>query len=214
MHTVYLLFWVMQPTYVRLFVVYLVAITAVSIVRFVKVGTSLYLYSDEPISPEKIVSGLVNPDSIAEAALANRIVWKVIRQNRSNLDDVQERAQREKVLVILRTSGAQFLRLRKILAIDLKAINKAVWLTLLLSCLVVVYGGPSTFSDVCNNGKLPALACLVVTLGQLSIRLSLGLAVCAALFAASSFFDHTLARRQILWRYGCEVLMNELSTRQ
>jgi hypothetical protein len=64
--------WGTEPMHMRLFILYLLAVGCITIVRTMQLVWNLYSLADrKQISSENIRAGTINPDFIAQSALAS-----------------------------------------------------------------------------------------------------------------------------------------------
>jgi hypothetical protein len=77
----------------------------------------------------------------------------------------------------------------------------------------VTFGASRSYFHFCNfyRNHVTESECLLLTLDQLLVTLGLGLSVCAAIYAAASFFERALSDRRIRWKDFCSELRDDLS---
>jgi len=196
-------FWVMQPTSVRLLLLGLLGVAAISVVRSARLARRLYRYSGEPTSLESIVDGRADPDLVAASALAGQALCTTVLGARAVSQPPLDRAGVEGVHCVLRAAENKFSYLWEKCYSDVQSIKSASMFSFLLSLVMVAYGAFPTYSRFYNNSNRPGSLCLFLTVEQLFLLLALGWSCCVALYLAASFFERTLADRKTCWKYLC-----------
>jgi hypothetical protein len=196
----------MQPTYVRLFIVYVCFVTIASTIRALVIAWRLYAGTFRPVISVKQLCSDGQPIDLARTALANGI------RQRSTHDLEHIMLSESNAAVFsqhLRSTESNFLALWKAWRADLRTLRRLALLTLLLSFAVLLLGAVPTFFDLYNNGKLTASTALLLTTDQLLSRLALGLFSCAILYAEWLVLERVLIRRRLSWTLFTELVRNK-----
>jgi hypothetical protein len=201
-------FWAIEPLAVRIFLLCLFTIAAVTALRFVRLAGHLYLHSGDSLLPEKFLKGEVGPDLFATYALANRPPPKVVLREPIEAESYIDRARANDMLA---ATESRFDYLCEKCSIDVEWAKRASWLAGLLSLVAVVYGATPAYLLTCGDGHVSGLTCLIESLDRLRKALALGLSSCVLLYLVSGFFEMKLRERRASWQLSFAGLRNQSS---
>ena len=189
--------WTAEPLHVRLFVVYLLLLSCVMAVLILKLVRRFFPLPGRKISLKHIREGAVDPDLLAESALANNLACDIpLNSGAPSLV-----ASKEATVRLMRLADFKFQYLWEGCRDDVALIRRLALLTLLLSLLIIVYGTFPTWGDEFNNASITGYVALFRTVSQLLERLALGLAASVILYAISICFERVAMHRRTLWTY-------------
>lgn len=180
--------WSSQPDYVRLFILYLFFVGAITIAYSAQLIYRLY-YIRLRISHQNIFSDPANASLVARSALA---------YNSTHVSPTVTEPRRS--FLILEEAISEFDFLWESCNSRAVAIERLSILTFLLTFLVFAGGAFPTWSAEYNNTNIPGFAALLLSTQTLFLRLAWGLATSSALYVLSSFFLGVLQQRRTHWR--------------
>lgn len=196
------IFWTVQPTHVRLFELYLAWLLAGTMFRAMRIGRQLYGISAARAAAPDIAGGRAEPDLLATSAIAGKVPRETAALQLQRLNY----AEREAALNMMERADIKFRYLSDSISNRFAWMRRTVMLTLFLLSLVLAYGGLTTYGDICNNSKLTGSECFLATIGQLLVRLIMGLSVCAIVYAIRSGLEDVLQDRKTKWEYVSDNL--------
>lgn len=203
MHSI-LVNWSVEPTHVRLFVIYVVAVGCFVAVRSIQLARRLYRPPGaESLTVEAFLDSGATTDRIATAALSGGIRCKSNVQRRDTQQNECQIATTEESTQRFQEVESEFLTRLEVCEADLASMRRLVPLTIGLSIFVVVYGAFPTWTDEFNNSRLTGNVAACMASERLFARFAIGLGVSIFIYTAYSFFTGTLSRRRIHWKQLC-----------
>jgi len=186
----------------KLFMVYLLVVYGVAIMHSVRLVWGLSsLGARKGVSMQAIIDGEVDVEALAKSALSNRVLIESVRGAGPNSNENLSSLREKSALHTLRAADSRFRYIIGRYQGSAALLRQLVWLTLLLSSLVVIYGAFPTLADQFNDRNVTGSVAMLATVSLCFSRLSLGLAACAVLYAVSGIFTLMLQRRLNRWQY-------------
>jgi hypothetical protein len=203
-------------TFERPYTCFLVASVAVTVVRAALWSWRLFLVVPRRlIGLDQVLQGLVTPEDLAQAALANRISHELPSYGRLVQLGASSRTNLDAALRTLRATDVRFDYLWRRLAIGVSSTRGLLHLTLIAMALITAYGCFPNFEyfvvDGVRNASAARLTALYEAGKWVLVRLGLGLCVAAALAVVASAFDRLLQHRLASWKYIYATTRDALS---
>jgi hypothetical protein len=199
--------WAAQPTHVRIFLLYLMAITFWAVwVSFRLIRRLQSVGGPKTVSIQILSNGEFTSFDLAEFALQNRNRYVELEKPPLATEHGSRKGESD---VVLHLADSYFRYLWGTLSIHVYTLKRVAFLTGLFSIWIIVYGAFPTFWDFRNNSSLLPSDCLVLTLEQLCGRFALGMFISVSLYAVSVFFSQTLASRNSLWTYYHRLVVQD-----
>jgi hypothetical protein len=213
------LHWSIAPLSVRLFLVYVSLVVVMAIVRALTLMWRFFSVRARRMSFDDLRGVPLSPESFAASAMANRVRYEATAQSRAegqNSDDANAekvtRASYEKAaLRNLKRADSAFRFAAQTSEIEIALIRKLLWLTVLLSVLLVTFNTFVIWRFIYEDAKITGLSAFVETIRIFFGWLSFSFVVCVVLHVIWSFLDGVLRRRQACWQYFCSRAISELS---
>ena len=213
------LHWIFAPLSVKLFLVYVVTAVALTIVRALRLISRFFAVRARQVSWEDLRSGTVSPESFGKAALANRVRYDVAPRSPAQPQDPDSGDTNKRpntpsdkvVLRALKKADGAFRLAAQACEIKIASIRRLLWLTVLLSVLLITFDAYTVWLSLWENSKITGLTALLEAVPILLDWLSFSLAGCAVLYATSSFLEGVLQRRQARWQYFYSQTTADLS---
>ncbi|HLJ87637.1 MAG TPA: hypothetical protein VKZ53_12505 [Candidatus Angelobacter sp.] len=152
----------------------------------------------------------VNADSIANLAMAGKIRCGLAGE--ILIGNSQLNLEENSLLQLLCETEIKFLYLWEGCHIDVISIKSLALLTLLLSLLLVPYGGFQTFKQIFSERTISGQWALIQTTSVLFDRVALGMITCAIFYAIAIFFERLIMRRRAQWQYCYVSFVTKNST--
>ena len=201
--------WEVQPTHVRIFLLYLIAIMLwAAWVSFRLIRRLFHLGGRQNISIQMLSKGELSGVDLAQSALQNRNRYAELGEQAPAAEPQAGTCDSN---FVLHVADSYFCYVWERLSIQVYMLRRVAFLTGLLAIWIIIYGAFPTFWDFRNNSSLLPFDCLVLTLEQLCGRLALGLFVCIILYGTSLLFRQMLGSRKSLWTYYHRLVMQNSS---
>jgi hypothetical protein len=181
------------PLEAKLFVLYLVLVIAISFVKSVSLLRQLWpLSMKRQAAGEKTDTKTGQTDLLAGLALANKLPHD----------------HSDSPPIILQEAASKFVYRGELCAAKVSSIQRLVPLTLLVSTLLLVEGSAKILKDITIEKRV-WIGLVSGTAAELLVQTTLGLLVCVALYAVSSFYEGVLTRRKAAWGYFAARALNQ-----
>lgn len=213
------LHWSIAPLSVRLFLVYVSLVVAMAIVRALMLTRRFFSARVRRISFDDLRGVPLSPESFAASAMANRVSYEAIARssaegqipNDASVDKATEASCEKAALRNLNRADSAFRFAVQTCEIEIALIRELLWLTVLLSVLLVTFNMSAIWRFFYEGAKITGLSALVETIRILLDWLSFSLVACGVLYVIWSFLDGALRRRQACWQYFYSRAVSELS---
>ena len=213
------LHWSIAPLSVRLFLVYLSLVVTTAIVRALTLIWRFFSVRARRVFFDDLRGVPLSPESFAASAMANRVRYEATAQSRAegqNSDDAnadkETKASYEKAaLRNLKRADSAFRFAAQTYEIEIALIRKLLWLTVLLTVLLVTFNTFVIWRFIYEDAKITGLSAFVETIRIFLGWLSLSFVVCVVVHVTWSFLDGVLRRRQAGWQYFCSRAISDLS---
>lgn len=184
--------YIYHPWEDRIFILYLVIALAVSLVKWVSLGRQLWSFSiSRLLSLQQHSTSSERAELLARSGLANKLPNKAVAK-----------AWAEDRPTLLQQAESRFLFLWEMCSVKVVSLKRLVILTLLLSILVFVSLTIQFLTDL-TVSKATGIAVITGSIAESLTPFSLGILVCAALYAVYGFYRGVLTRRIASWNYFC-----------
>jgi hypothetical protein len=193
------LHWSDAPLIARLFLVYVGLTIPLAIIRALRLTWRFFTVRGGRMSIMDLRANSINPDSFAQAALANRLRYEPTQEGTPNKS--RNPVGDQVVLQALQIADSKFRYLAGVSETKIASIKRLLWLTVLLSMLVLTFDSFTMWRDFYEEAKVTGLFAWFQTIRILFDWLSIALGGCVILFIISSFLEGTLLRRQVCWQY-------------
>jgi hypothetical protein len=184
-----------RPWEYRIFVLYSVIVLVILLVKWAGLGRQLWSFSiSRRLSLRKHGSSIEKVELLARSGLANKLPNEAV-------DKAWTEGARP---TVLEQAESRFLFLWEMCSVKVASLKQLVILTLLLSIFVLVSLTIRFLTDLCIS-KTAGIALVTGSMAELLTPFSLGILVCAVLYAVYGFYQGVLMRRMASWKYFCRT---------
>lgn len=185
---------VYRPWEYRIFVLYASIVLVISLVKWAGLGRQLWSFSiSRRLSLQKHGSSSEKAELLARSGLANKLPNEAVFKAWAEGDRP----------TLLQQAEGRFLFLWKMCSVKVASLKRLVILTLLLSVFVFVSLTIRFLTYMCSS-KTAGIALITGSIAELLTPFSLGILVCAVLYAVYGFYEGVLMRRMASWNYFCK----------
>lgn len=200
------------PDLARLFVLFLVVMGVIAAARSARLSWRLF----RPLAPGRVsldllMQGAVSADRLAATALATTLTIEGRVETHRDAREDPPPSARQSALRTLRMADLKFRYVWRLSQASVIAMRGLMQVTLLGTLFGTIVNAYPAFDWEMMGPTVTASAGLYSAGKVLLNRLAAGLLLCAAIWAASTFFHVWLQRRKASWRYFLAIARDTVS---